>query len=192
MKKYIVITIILFIIILGFFTGVYLYKINKIGVDEEVAKTDKGVDISKIEEKSDLSASNSEEKISPNCTIVLKIYYKECNHLIETKKNVEEAQVNMTEEELKEKFKEWEVQKFTERQIVLYKEIDGFCNEHYILKEKNGKIAIFKIDRNNNQTFLKNTEIAIQYLPEEDLKSIQKGIIIYTKKELNKVIEDFE
>jgi len=93
---------------------------------------------------------------------------------------------------LREKFKEWEVQKFTERQIVLYKEIDGFCNEHYILKEKNGKIAIFKIDRNNNQTFLKNTEIAIQYLPEEDLKSIQKGIIIYTKKELNKVIEDFE
>lgn len=61
-----------------------------------------------------------------------------------------------------------------------------------MLKEKDGNIAIFKLDENNNQTFLEDTEIATEYLAEEDLEKIQQGITIYTKKELNKTIEDFE
>ena len=61
-----------------------------------------------------------------------------------------------------------------------------------MLKEKDGNIAIYKLDNNNNQTFLEDTEIAIEYLTEEDLEKIQQGIIIYTRKELNKTIEDFE
>lgn len=113
MKKSTVITIIMVTIILGFFTGIYLYRINKIDTRIETERISEVIDNNtKIEEK-DLSVSNSEEKTSPNCTIILKIYYKVCDHLVETRKNIEEAEVNMTEAELKEKFKEWEVQKFT-------------------------------------------------------------------------------
>ena len=61
-----------------------------------------------------------------------------------------------------------------------------------MLKEKDGKIAIFKLDKNNNQIFLENTEIATEYLTEKDLESVQQGVTIYTKKELNKTLEDFE
>lgn len=61
-----------------------------------------------------------------------------------------------------------------------------------MLKEKDGNIAIFELDQNNNQIFLEDTEIATEYLEEEDLEKIQQGITIYTKKELNKTIEDFE
>lgn len=75
---------------------------------------------------------------------------------------------------------------------MLYKEKNEFCNEHYMLKEKDGNIAIFKLDKNNNESFLEDTEIAIEYLAEEDLEKIKQGITIYTKKELNKTIEDFE
>lgn len=61
-----------------------------------------------------------------------------------------------------------------------------------MIKEKDGNIAIFKLDPNNNQTFLEDTEIATEYLAEEDLEKIKQGITVYTKKELNKTIEDFE
>lgn len=116
MRKYTVIIVIIAIIILGFFTGIYLYKINRI--DNTQIETEKIAEVIdkntiKLEEINDLSVSNSEEKTSPNCTIILKVYYEVCDHLIETRKNIEEAEVNMTEAELKEKFKEWEVQKFT-------------------------------------------------------------------------------
>lgn len=61
-----------------------------------------------------------------------------------------------------------------------------------MLKEKDGNIAIYKLDNDNNQTFLEDTEIATEYLATQDLEKIKQGIIIYTKKELNKTIEDYE
>ena len=199
MKKYTIITIMTVGILLGFFTGLYLYKINQIDYNhkEIIAETIED-DYTAIDEISDeklsnlVTTSNKEEKTSPNCKIILKVYYEKCKHLIETRKNIEEAQVNLTEEELREKFTEWEIQKFTTNEIVLYKEVNEFCNEHFLLKEEDGYITIYKLDENQNAEFFQTTEISTEYLAEEDLEKILNGIKIYTQKELNKTLEDFE
>ncbi|MBQ3145516.1 MAG: hypothetical protein IJB90_02960 [Clostridia bacterium] len=115
MKKYTVITVIIATIVLGFFAGMYLYRINKTyNTQNETKRTAEEINNdNRIEKQKEISVSNSQEKTSPNCTIILKIYYNLCDHLIETRKNIEHTQVNMTETEVKEKFKEWELQKFT-------------------------------------------------------------------------------
>lgn len=199
LKKYTIITIITVGIILGFLTGIYLYKINQINNNEETLEIaeieDECTQIAELTENGelDLVRTNSDtEKISPSCVLTLKIYYNKCGHLIEKKENIQETEVNMTEEDLKEKFSEWEVQKFTSTEIVMYKEVNEFCNEHYLLKEKDGYIAIYQLDENNKEKFIETTDISIEYLTEEDLEKIEQGITIYTKKELNKAIEDFE
>ena len=199
MKKHTIITILILVITIGFFTGFYLYRIKQIeyeSVEEfEIGDLieDECTAIANSDDMQNLVSTNSNnKKTSPNCTIILKIYYKKCGHLIENKKTIEEAEVNLTEEELKEKFSDWEIQKFTEKEIVLYKEVDSFCDEHYVLREQNGNISIFKIDENNNESFLKETDITVQYLEDEDLRKIKEGIFINTKKELNRILEDFE
>ncbi len=199
MKKYTIIAIITVGIILGFLTGLYLYKINQIDYHnkEIIAETieDDSAAIAELgdEELSSLVATNSkEEKTSPNCVIKLKVYYEVCEHIIETRKNIEKTQVNLTEEELKKKLSDWEIQRFAPNEIVLYKEVNEFCNEHFLLKEEDGYIAIYKLDKNENEQFLQTTEISTDYLTEEDLSQIRSGIKIYTKKELNKALEDFE
>jgi len=49
------------------------------------------------------------------------------------------------------------------------------------------------IDKYGEENLLiEKTEIKVQYLPEADIKKIQEGIIVYSKKELNKIIEDYE
>lgn len=198
MKKYTVIIVISIGIILGFFTGLYLYKIKQVDRQNDTEKIAKLIEdectkAAELKNNNELVQTNSKtEKTSPNCVLTLKIYYNICGHLIEKKENIKEAEVNLTEAELKEKFSDWEIQKFTPTEIVLYKELNEFCNEHYLLKEKDGEIAIFKLDQNNNQTFLEKTDISTEYLTEKDLENIKRGIIIYSKKELNKTIEDFE
>ena len=199
MKKYTVITIIALGIILGFLTGLYLYKINQIEYNEKEiiaeAIEDDSAAIAELgnEELSSLVTTNSKEtKTSPNCVVKLKVYYKVCNHIIETRKNIEDTQVNLTEEELKQKFSNWEIQRFTPNEIVLYKEVNEFCGEHFLLKEEDGYIAIYKLDQNENEQFLQTTEIPTDYLAEEDLSQIRSGIKVYTQKELNKTLEDFE
>lgn len=184
---------------MGFLTGIYLYKINKIDKDEKdiIAETieDECTEIGELgkEEFEDFVKTNSEEeKTSPNCVITLKIYHEACEHLIETRQSIEEAEVNMTEEELKERFKDWEVQKFTPTEIVLYKEVNEFCNEHYLLKDENGYITIYRLDESENAEFFNTTEVSTEYLAPEDLEKIKDGIKVYTDKELNKTLEDFE
>ena len=197
MRKYLVSLIVLIIITLGFFTGTFIYKINTSNKQNkyQVAELieDECTYLGEIAYQDGLvSASSSEEKTSPNCMIVLKMYYKKCGHIVEKKKEIEEAYVNLTEEELSKKISDWEIQRFTPTEIVLYKEIDDFCKEHYVLKEKEGNIAIFSLDENNNETFLETTDISTKYLTREDLDRIKNGIVINSKKELNETLEDFE
>ena len=198
MKKYTIIAIALIGIILGFLTGIYLYKVNKDRSDNKAIAEkieDECTAIGELDETqiaSLIETASNEEKTSPNCTIVLKVYHGTCNHLIETRKKIEDAEVNITEDELKERFNNWEVQKFTPTEIVLYKEVNDFCDEHYLLKDEDGYIKIYKLDENENAKLLDITEISTEYLSPEDLEQIRNGIKVYTEKELNKMLEDFE
>ena len=85
------------------------------------------------------------------------------------------------------------MQKFTSSEIVLYKEINDFCNEHYRLKDLDGNIAIYELDKDRDEIkLLEVTDIWTEYLTEIDLIELEKGIEVYTKQELNKVLQDFE
>lgn len=192
MKKYVIIIIIMGII-LGFLTGLYLYKINQI--EKSNAIITENVELNKLDDEESLNllkTSNQQEKTSPNCVIVLKVYHTACEHLIETRKNIEEAEVNMTEAELKNEFQDWEIQKFTPTEIVLYKEVPEFCDEHYLLRDEDGYITIYKLNEKGETEFFNKTEIATKYLAQEDLDRMKTGLKVYTDKELNKTLEDFE
>lgn len=199
MKKYTIIVIITIGIILGFLTGIYLYRINKINNEQKEYVAEEIEDVNTVigelndeEIENLITTNNDEKKTSPNCVITLRVYHEACGHLIESKQNIEETEVNMTEEELKQRFSDWEVQRFTPTEIILYKEVDEFCNEHYLLKEEDRYIVIYKLDENGNAEFFNTTEISTEYLAEEDLEQIRNGIKVYTDKELNKTLEDFE
>ena len=73
-----------------------------------------------------------------------------------------------------------------------YKEYSGECGEHYMLREKNGKIAIYKINEKQEEEIYENTEISVEYLAEADKVNIKNGIRVNGKEELNQLIEDFE
>lgn len=139
-----------------------------------------------------IKTNTQEEKISPNATLILKRQYKECGHIIKKYETIPDDVVNLTKEELELKYEDWQIEEFTSANIVLIKEEDGFCDEHYILKPKDGLIAIYKIDEQGNEKLEEITGISIEYLTESDQAKINKGIIIYGREELNSIIEDYE
>ena len=74
----------------------------------------------------------------------------------------------------------------------MYREYDTECGEHYIVRNKDGKIAIYRINENNEEELYEETEIAIDYLTETDKVNIQNGIRVNGNENLNQLIEDFE
>ncbi len=136
--------------------------------------------------------NTEEEKISPNCKLTLIKYYIECKDQINEYLSVPKELVNCTEKELQQKYKDWKIKDFSSNQVVLYKEFGGECGEHYILKDNNGKIYIYKINENGKQEEYEKTDISTEYLPENDKASIKDGMKINGKEKLNELMEGFE
>lgn len=203
MKKSWIIILIIAAIVIGIIVGLSIYNKNQNTknniIENEIKEISKKItdecteEYEKIKEaKLEIEANSNEEKISPNCLLTLKRYYKECNHLINEYIDVPQNLVNRTQENLKEEYPNWEVEKYSSTQIILYKELDSSCGQHFILRNDNDKITIYRINENNEEEVYEKTEIAVDYLTETDKVEIQNGIRVNGIEELNQLIEDFE
>ena len=100
--------------------------------------------------------------------------------------------VNKTEKELQEKYQEWNIQSFSDTEIILTKEEEGECGEHYLVQDKDGNVVIYQILEDGTKKEYEKTDIWTEYLSDSDKKQLQEGIKINGRQELNQLIEDFE
>ena len=196
MKEWMVILFLIIVIIVAVFIGTSIFKLENNDNNPKQQQEENTNTENKIENvmKNDISIdiNSEEEKISPNATLILKKTYKECGHSIKDYAAIPEELVNLTKEELEEQYKDWKVEKFTPLDITLTKEIEGKCNEHYILKLKDGVIAIYEEKEDESEVLKEMTGISTEYLTENDKMELEKGIKVYGKEELNSMIEDYE
>ena len=76
--------------------------------------------------------------------------------------------------------------------MVLSQDVDGYCDEHYVLKLGDDNIEVYKLLEKNKTKLYKDTNISKEYLTTEDFNSLREGIYVYGIKNLNSAIEDFE
>ena len=198
MNKFIIILLSVVVIIASIITAVVIYN----GEDEEQAK----VSIKNIEENTTNTLNNTinsdnqnvietnvkEVRISPNAFITFKEIYEGCGHTKVDFVEVPQDFVNLSEDELKDKYSDWNIEKFTDTDIVLSKEFNGSCDEHFIVKDVNGVVIVFKIKEDNTEEEYQVTDIATEYLTDTDKLEMEKGIRVNGKQNLNQLIEDYE
>lgn len=195
MKKAIwIVGLLILAIIIGFFVGLYLYN------SEEEKKQPEN-NIQNISNNNlinntntvEIETSVAQEKISINTQVLEEIYYVQCDHLIRnTRKDVKNL-VNLTKEKLAKRYPDWEIKEFSTEKVVLYKEDQGFCDEHYLVKDEDGLVTIYSMDNDDKiNDKIEITEIETKYLTETDQEDLKEGIKVYTEQKLNKLIEDFE
>lgn len=189
MRKGWIVTLIIFLLFVGIVFGILSYNKNK---TEDINMIDNKQLAEENIEKNIIPTAMLEEKVSPNAKILKKIYFTGCDHLIKESLEIPQQLVNKDKEEVKKYYNEWNVDSFSSDEITIYKEESGFCNQHYIVKEHNGVLAIYTQDENGQLTFKKDTEIQTMYLPETDLERVKQGIEVIGDMELNSVIGDYE
>ena len=100
--------------------------------------------------------------------------------------------VNLTKDELANVYSDWQINRFTSSEIELYKEFDGSCGEHYLVKSTNGYITIYLLKSDDSTELKETTDIAVKYLSLEDMNELENGVTLYGKDSLNAYIENFE
>lgn len=195
MKKHIIFILVLALVV-SFMIGLYLYRIDK--VNEQIAfeaeyQKQESQNIIRAAENILKETSSSENKTSPNTKLIEKKYYNDCEHLIQTESEIPEKLINKTQSEFQAEYIGWEIQKFTTSEVVVYKEINDFCDEHYLLKDVEGEIIVYALDKyGKEREIIKETGIQTKYLSEVDIENLKNGMKVYGNKELNQLLEDFE
>lgn len=195
MKKifYFCIAVFLFGVIIG-----YLF-LNKLSHEDKVSKEmnvspQEILKTNSVEENSSntVTVDSQEEKVSPRAVIAINKHYKGCNHTITNLIDVPTEMVNLTEEKIKELYPEWKIIDFNRNQVSLYKDFDGICNEHFVVKNNDGVITVYYLNEAKEEFLYEVTDISVEYLTDGDKDSLEKGIFIYGKNELNALLENFE
>ena len=197
MNKTIMSIIAIIVIIGAIIIGVQICKPNKeqediiTKVSDEKIEDDCTDEYQEIQEEM-LQANSTEEKISPNCFITMKKTYNKCGHTTSEYIAIPKELVNKTIEDLKEKYAGWTIDKFSDTQIVISKKEEGECGEHYIVKDKEGKVVIYKLLEDGTEKEYEVTDISTEYITDTDKINMKNGIKVNGKHELNQLIEDFE
>ena len=179
MKKWVIITIsVLFLLGIGAIFAIIQNNSETKGTE---LKETTELASNSINEVNTIETSTRDTKVSPNAKIIKKEYYKMCDHLKKEIEDVPTKHINKNEEDVEKMYSDWKIEGYSPNEIVIYKEYEGICGDHYIVKEHNGVLGIYKLNENGEEIFERDTEIPTQYLPEIDIQSVYNKLSDYEK-----------
>ena len=168
-----------------------LLKINKNNEKEKISKLE-NVQNNYENSQNTVTTAIQEEKVSPNTQFALKKFYDECSHFEYEEAELPIELVNLTRQEIEDYYIDWEVEEFSDKRLVLCREINGYCNEHFLIKLDGEKINIYRLSTQGKFNKYKETDIVKEYLTESDIEKLTEGITVYGEGKLSSVLEDFE
>ena len=190
------------IIVIGVFLaiGLGIYTYNNGGIsDTNIINTQR---LAKVEESENITddallnevveTSLVDIKMSPSARIIEKRYYNKCDHLIREPKDIPIELINKSIEEVESYYLGWSIEECTNSEVIIYKEFEGICDEHYIIKDNGGVLSIYLEDEHGVQRWKEDTQIDTQYLPEKDIEEFKVGVRVVGKTNLYNFLEDYE
>jgi hypothetical protein len=133
----------------------------------------------------------NKDLLTPNTQLIFKTYFNSCKHTIEKAGPASNDEVNMGEQQLKEKYMSWEITGFSPPIVELSRAVDTYCPKHYIIGIDNGYITVFAYDENGQKNVSEKTDISASVLTPQDQEKLQYGIVVDTEDELNQTLEGF-
>ncbi len=160
------------------------------------AQEDKLYNFNKNNDKdNELSVSKHNDTINKDTELIYKTLYTQCEDIIEDKQEAKSELIGLNKDGFKEYLIknqiDWEIESFSKENVVLLKQVNKTCPNHYLLSVNKGYIAIYKFNEDSTKELIENTDIPINILPNVDQEKLQKGILVNTMKEINELLEDF-
>ncbi len=145
-----------------------------------------------VNENKVLETVSEEEKVMPNTKFAIKKYFSKCGHFKFNYTELPLEIINLKREEVEKVYSDWNVDEFSNKEIVISQKEDGLCDEHYVIKLDNGFVKIYNKTSEDTLNLYRETDISKDYLTEDDIQKLEIGMLVFGKGKLNSVLEDFE
>lgn len=165
---------------------------GKNGNGENNSYYDNNENSNDVENSVILKTSSGEEKTTPNTLIIFESYYSKCGHSKIRSEKIANEYVNKTKEEMQKIYSDWEIRSFSSDRIELFKNENSLCGNHYIVKEENGYVTVYNINKDGQEVLSDKTDISTKYLPKDDNDLLKNGIKANSTSQLEQILADFE
>lgn len=137
--------------------------------------------------QTEAAAAMSSAKITPSTKLVYQYYYEEDGQMIESEEQPPYFMIDMTREEMQEKYPDWQVQSFSEEEVVMRKSVQQKSHETYRLGIHEGYVAVYY----ENGVIKDILDTPISALTEEERQRLEKGIVVTGEERLIRLLEDY-
>lgn len=170
--------IVLGIVILGFTLG-YLKTFVSLDIPDKNNTKRENQNVSRI----------NQVRLTPQAGFIFKTYYTKCGHEKIEKKLSNDKFSGYTKKQLANEMKNWEIESFTPKEVVLKRQVENVCDKHYFIGIKDGYVALFQGRPALPSKIIEKTDIIVDVLKEEDRAILEKGLVINNKREFLKIKE---
>lgn len=136
-----------------------------------------------------------ENSVGLSTRIIFRTHFTRCQTIKDVSMEPFEEIVGLKESGFKayalEEYKDWQVVRFSADEVILFQRKDQICPDHYLVSENEGYIVVFKFNEAGVRYVAERTYIPISILPDVDQEKIRRGILVRTREEVYKLLEDY-
>jgi len=184
------------LMILGMVVG-YSYTLLTEMFEEEERIADERAQVNKAGALSDsfepLATVKQPQTTSQETTFIFERMYKLCGHNSITYRSAMAEEVGLSREQIESVHSSWAIKEFSPSIVWLYGEVDGYCPNHYIIKEKDGCIAIYRPLENGQGVYLVyQTNIDTAFLSADVQERMKEGWVVDSLEQVEQLMESWD
>lgn len=130
---------------------------------------------------------------SPETTFIFERMYNACGHYSITYRYATSQEAGLSREQVQEMYSQWSIKEFSPSIVWLCEKVDGYCPNHYIIGENDGRIAIYRPHENGRDVYLiYQTNIEAAFLSADVQERIKEGWIVDSMEQLELLMESLD
>lgn len=131
-------------------------------------------------------------RTEPQSKLYFERFYTKCGDLLTEETHMAYTHAGKTREDMLLAYPTWKLTEFAKDKVVFRKDIDGYCPMHYIIKNNNGYLAVYRSLKETGELYIENElDIRFDWLDSRTQQEIRKGLVVDTAEEVEKLVENW-
>jgi len=140
-----------------------------------------------------LAAVQPSQTTSRETTFIFERTYKACGHNSITYRSATAEETGFSQQQIEEMYSSWEIKEFSPSIVWLCREVDDYCPNHYIIRENDGCIAIYRpVEDGQGVNLVHQTNIEVSLLNADIQERIKEGWIVDSLEQLELLMESWD
>ncbi len=191
-KKILIFSSIMILLFLaGFSYGYFTHIADKQLPDDSANSLESDQGLEELDES--MEAALEVSKTEGNWILTLERTYTICKHTITDEMPMGTRYVGKTSEELSLAYPLWQLVEFTPEKVMFTVDIDGYCPEHYVIKEEDGYLVVYRPEKETGALYpVEKTGISYDRLTPDMQDKVDIGLAVDTIEDVEYLMEDWE